>query len=84
MSILIAVLAPLTQACFNPARDFGPRIFAALAGWGEIALPGPRPLGTFLVYLASPVVGAVLGGGVYRSLLQPAMPVAAEEKDKTT
>lgn len=42
VSILISVLAPLTQACFNPARDFGPRVFAFVAGWGSVALPGPN------------------------------------------
>jgi glycerol uptake facilitator protein len=81
VSILIAVIAPLTQACFNPARDFGPRIFAALAGWGTVALPGPRPVGTFLVYLAAPVVGGILGGGVYRFLVQPAFPVLPQERN---
>ena len=81
VAALIAVIAPLTQACFNPARDFGPRVFAALAGWGRIALPGQRGLGTFTVYLIAPVVGAVLGGGLYRYLVQPAMPVTADEKD---
>ncbi len=42
VSALISVIAPLIQACFNPARDFGPRLFAFLAGWGSIALPGTR------------------------------------------
>lgn len=67
VAILISVLAPLTQACFNPARDFGPRCFAALAGWEDIALPGRDGWGRpdFLtVYIAAPILGAVCGGGV--------------------
>jgi glycerol uptake facilitator protein len=81
VAALIAVIAPLTQACFNPARDFGPRVFAALAGWGEIALPGPRGMGTFTVYLIAPILGAILGGGFYRYFIQPALPVLVEERD---
>jgi glycerol uptake facilitator protein len=64
VAVLISVIAPLTQACFNPARDFGPRLFAYWAGWGEIAIPGPRG-GFFTVYILSPILGAVLGGAVY-------------------
>ena len=75
VALLVAVIGPVTQACLNPARDFGPRIFAAFAGWGEVALPGPRGLlDTLAVYLAAPVAGAVLGGLVYRELVGAAQP----------
>jgi glycerol uptake facilitator protein len=66
VAALICVIAPLTQACFNPARDFGPRLFAYLAGWGEAAIPGPNGRGFVTVYLVAPVVGAVIGAGVYQ------------------
>lgn len=71
VTILICVLAPLTQACFNPARDFGPRVFAWGAGWGEIALPGPKPLGFLTVYILSPIAGSIIGVGFYQLLLRP-------------
>ncbi len=73
VSALISVLAPLTQACFNPARDFGPRLFAFLAGWGPIALPGPRGLGFLTVYILAPLVGAVVGAHLYDLLLRPCL-----------
>jgi glycerol uptake facilitator protein len=74
VSILISVIAPLTQAGFNPARDFGPRLFAYFAGWGPIAIPGPRG-GFFAVYILSPVVGAVVGGAAYQCLTAVAFSV---------
>jgi glycerol uptake facilitator protein len=70
VAALISFIAPLTQACFNPARDFGPRLFAALAGWGSIALPGPRTTGFLTVYIIAPIVGAVLGAGLYLHVLR--------------
>jgi glycerol uptake facilitator protein len=75
---LIAVLAPLTQACFNPARDAGPRLFAFLAGWGPIALG--RGTGFLTVYILAPVLGAVTGGGLYALVLRPSLPEPAEER----
>ncbi|HYT94480.1 MAG TPA: aquaporin [Gemmataceae bacterium] len=78
VAILISVLAPLTQACFNPARDFGPRLVAWGAGWGEVALPGPRP-GVFRVYLFAPIIGAVAGGGLYLRVLRPGLPEPAAQ-----
>ena len=79
VAVLISVFAPLTQACFNPARDFGPRVFASLAGWGTIALPGFNDLGWLTVYILAPIVGAVLGGGLYDFAIRPAHPAAVSE-----
>jgi glycerol uptake facilitator protein len=44
----------------NPARDFGPRVFAWFAGWGKIAIPGDY--GNVNTYLWIPIVGPVIGG----------------------
>mmetsp|Transcript_3799 Transcript_3799/g.5118 ORF Transcript_3799/g.5118 Transcript_3799/m.5118 type:complete len:334 (-) Transcript_3799:153-1154(-) len=53
---LISVYAPLTQACFNPARDFGPRIITAFTGWGRaIAMKG------WWLYVLGPILGALMG-----------------------
>ena len=65
VAAIISVVAPLTQAGLNPARDFGPRLVSYFLGWGEIAIPGPRE-GFFTVYIVAPIVGALIGGGVYR------------------
>lgn len=69
VAALISVLDPLTQACFNPARDFGPRLFSFLAGWGEAALPGPNGRGFLTVYIVAPLAGAAAGGGLYSLFL---------------
>lgn len=45
----------------NPARDFGPRVFAWLAGWGAVALPGTVK-GAFTAYFWVPIVGPLIGG----------------------
>lgn len=71
VAVLISVIAPLTQACFNPARDLGPRLFAALAGWGSHAFP--PGLGFLTVYIIAPTIGAVIGGGVYLKAVQPSL-----------
>ncbi|WP_233096183.1 MIP/aquaporin family protein [Alicyclobacillus sp. SO9] len=42
----------------NPARDFGPRLFTWLAGWGSNAFPGPGG------YWWVPIIGPLVGGGI--------------------
>jgi MIP family channel proteins len=47
----------------NPARDFGPRLFTALAGWGgEVFRAGG---GWWWVPIVAPCLGGVLGGLAY-------------------
>jgi len=55
---LISIIAPLTQAGFNPARDFGPRIVAWFAGWKTVAFTGSW------IYIIAPMVGASVGAAL--------------------
>lgn len=76
VAALIAVLAPLTQAGINPARDFGPRLVAFFSGWGQLAIPGPRG-GFFWVYIAAPLAGGAIAAFVFRCLIVPLMTAKA-------
>ena len=60
VAMLLALYAPLTQAGWNPARDFGPRIVAYFSGWGTVAIPGPR--GGFWIYIIGPYIGGFIAG----------------------
>lgn len=73
VAAIISVVAPLTQAGLNPARDFGPRLVSWFMGWGEIAIPGPRG-GWFTVYILAPIVGAIAGMGLYRLVASRLLP----------
>jgi glycerol uptake facilitator-like aquaporin len=51
----------------NPARDFGPRLFTAVAGWGgEVFNAGN---GWWWVPIVGPLMGGVAGGFVYDALV---------------
>jgi len=69
---VICLVAPLTQAGLNPARDLGPRLVAWLAGWGGAAFPD-RVGGFFHVYVLSPVVGGMAAARFFVGVLEPAM-----------
>ena len=73
IGLLIAVIGasfgPLTGFAMNPARDFGPKLFAFLAGWGEVALTGARSNPYFWVPIVAPITGAMAGAWTYINLL---------------
>lgn len=64
LAILITWIAPITQAGFNPARDFGPRIMAYFLGWGNNAVAQNWGV-SFLVYIIGPILGAVLASKIW-------------------
>lgn len=70
VSSIIFFIAPLTQAGLNPARDCGPRLVAYLTGWGDAALPDAVG-GWFWVYMAAPILGAVLAALFFKFVLEP-------------
>ncbi|MCS6036676.1 aquaporin [Klebsiella pneumoniae subsp. pneumoniae] len=42
-----ASMGPLTGFAMNPARDIGPKAFAWLAGWGDVAFTGRQRYSLF-------------------------------------
>lgn len=69
---VICLIAPLTQAGLNPARDLGPRLVAWLLGWGPAAFPD-RVGGFLLVYVLAPLAGGVFAADFFVRILEPAM-----------
>uniref|UniRef100_H3A425 Aquaporin-3 n=1 Tax=Latimeria chalumnae TaxID=7897 RepID=H3A425_LATCH len=70
----------------NPARDFGPRLFTAVAGWGtEVFSAGGH---WWWVPIVAPLLGAVLGVLVYQLMIgvhfEPETPSTAPENVNLT
>ena len=74
VAVLISLFAPITQAGWNPARDFGPRAVAYVLGWGAIAIPGPAS--GFWAYIVGPLIGGPLGGLAWTLLAGDTGPAA--------
>ena len=71
VTILISLLGPLTMASLNPARDLGPRLFSAMAGWRAVPFQ-VNGLGWLTVYIIAPIAGGLVGGGIYRLFFRAA------------
>lgn len=60
----------------NPARDFGPRLFTAVAGWGMEVFRAADYW--WWVPIVGPLIGGVLGGLAYDQLIRRFHPPEAE------
>jgi glycerol uptake facilitator protein len=72
VALIGASMGYLEAWAINPARDFGPRLFAFLAGWGPSALPAPDNY--WWIPIAAPLIGGVVGAGAYHMLIRPFLP----------
>lgn len=68
VGVLIVVIAPYTQAGFNPFRDFGPRLVSYFAGWKNTAFDLPY-FGFFTVYILSPILGSIGATVLFKSFV---------------
>jgi MIP family channel proteins len=73
--VVIGMLVLLIGATFglnagyaiNPARDFGPRLFTFVAGWGNGVFTAGN--GWWWVPIVGPMIGGVLGGAAYQAAI---------------
>jgi glycerol uptake facilitator protein len=56
----------------NPARDFGPRLFTVVAGFKNNGLTDGAA--TFWVPIVGPILGGLIGAGVYDFCVRPQLP----------
>lgn len=56
-------LGVMTGFALNPARDFGPRFFTAIAGWGWEPFQANNYY--FWVPIFGPLIGAIIGTAIY-------------------
>src|SRR5256714_1126357 len=73
VAALVGLFAPIEMASLNPARDFGPRIWMLLVGYGS--KPIPRPKLNNWVPAPVPVRGGRPGARVYDFVVHQHLPV---------
>lgn len=73
VAALVGLFAPIEMASLNPARDFGPRIWMLLIGYGSNAIPGPNF--NIIVTTVFPLIGGPLGAVIYDFFIHQHLPV---------
>lgn len=75
IGLLIGVIGSsvgvLTGFALNPARDFAPKLFTWLIGWGNIVFTGGRKIPYFLIPIFGPLLGANIGVFSYKKYIKP-------------
>lgn len=66
VAVIGASFGPLTGFSMNAARDFGPRLFGFLAGWGDDMMTGGKTIPYCLIPLTAPILGGLAGSFVYK------------------
>ena len=74
VAVLVATFGGVTGCGMNPARDLGPRLASAVAGFG------PAAMQSAWLYTAGPIVGAILGGRIYMETIGKRLKEKAEAK----
>jgi glycerol uptake facilitator len=72
VTVIGASAGYLEAWALNPARDFGPRVFAWLCGWDRAAFPGA--LDYWWVPIVGPLIGGLIGGGAQHLLIRQFYP----------
>jgi glycerol uptake facilitator protein len=72
VAALVGLFAPIEMASLNPARDFGPRVWMLLIGYGSNAIPGPNF--NIVVTTVFPFVGGALGAWIYDTFIHQHLP----------
>jgi glycerol uptake facilitator protein len=64
----------------NPARDFGPRVLTALVGYRNNGLTGGSSV--WLVPIAGPLAGGLIGAAVWDYAVRPFLPARADSAEE--
>ena len=67
-----AAAGNLTGFAINPARDLGPKLFTALAGWGLTPFTAHNYY--FWVPIVGPLLGGIIGAFVYKKFIRAYLP----------
>ncbi|CAM03543.1 glycerol uptake facilitator protein [Saccharopolyspora erythraea NRRL 2338] len=82
VGVIGLTFGPNAGYAINPARDFGPRLWTFLTGWGDISLPGTYEWFSnyFWIPIIGPLIGGVIGALVYDLLISQVLTARGEEE----